>query len=291
MMMASCMTDRRQMRHRLWQRSAWCTLLACTLSACGPSYPHQRLAQDLQALYQREYHLPAHVQLLGNSLNVTCAIEGLLKASEGGVEFSPTPAANGKLGDVAEAIHRAALSTDAPVEFYAILATDPKVPGAWLMLVRCLDDVRRVYANAIAPIEFWQRTVSNLQYDPMHPPDLAHQVVHDMTLESFLALQMGKRLQNLFKADPDFQAVYHVGSCVGEYRQGAFQFVVDVAPREAGPMTEEETDVIFDEALRFIASILHEYHFERFSEVQLLHFPSGKTTGVPKERLWSFLPR
>ena len=289
-MPSHAITHRRTARHP-WPRVACALFLAATVASCGPNYHQQRLAQDLQDLYLHEYHLPARVQLLGNSLNVSCAIEGLLKSADGGVEFSPTTKANGTLGDVTEAIHRVALSTDAPVEFYAILASDPTVPGAWLMLVRSLEDVRRVYASAISPVEFWQRTVSHLQYDPAQAVDLSHQYVHGLTLESFLAMQMSKRLQNLFKGDQDLQATYRVGTCAGEFRQGTFQFVVELAPKESGPMGDEETDLIFDEALRLIASILHDYHFDRFNEIQLLHFPSGRTTGVPKTRLWSFLPR
>ena len=264
----------------------------CLLNGCGPSYARPRLAGDLQELCAHEYQLPVRAQLIGHDVTVICAIEGLLKATEGQVEFSPTTKANEQLGNVVEAIHRVVLSADWPVNFYAIVATDPKVPGAWVMLVRYLDDVRRVYANAIPTVEFFQRTILNLQYDPAQPLDANRVVLHDMTLEQFLVMQMSKRLQNAFRADVHFQEAYDVGSCVGQYRQGTFQFVVNMAPREGGPeLTEHETSAIFDGALALIATVLHDYHFEAFNDVQLLHFPSGKTMGVPKTRLWTFLPR
>jgi len=268
-----------------------CLCLAGLLASCSPSYTRERLATDLQSLCATEYQLPVRVQLVGHDVTVICAIEGLLKSSGGQVEFSPTTKANEQLGNVVEAIHRVTLSVDWPIEFYAIIATDPTVPGAWLMLVRCLEDVRRVYASAIPTMEFFQRTVLNLQYDPAQPLDADRVALRDMTLEQFLTLQMSKRLQNLFRADPHFQSAYDVGACVGQFKQGTFQFVVDLAPRRGGPaLTEENTSAIFEEALGVIASVLHDYHFDAFTDVQLLHFPSGKTMGVPKTRLWTFLP-
>lgn len=265
--------------------------LGLASAACGPSYTHRRLTQDLEALCLQEYHLPVRVQLVGHDVAVVCTIEHLLKPmGDGGVEYAPTEAARAQMADVVEAIHRVTLSADWPVNFYTVIALDPQVPGAWLMLVRYLDDVRRVNANVISPTEFFQRTVLNLQYDPRNPPDPQTLRVRDLTLEDFLVLQMGKRLQNAFRADPRFGGAYEVGGCMGEYRQGTFQFIVDMTPREAGQTSAADVEDIFDQALRLIATVLHDYRFERFEEVQLLHFPSGKTLDVPKTRLWSFIP-
>ena len=275
---------------RLWSPAVGLALTGL-LSSCGPSYTRNHLAPDLQDLCAKEYHLPVRAQLFGHDLTVICTIAGLLKSSGGQVEFAPSQHANEQLGNIVEALHRVTLSADWPIEFYAIVATDPTVPGAWLMLVRCLEDVRRVYASAIPTMEFFQRTILNLQYDPVRPPDTERLALRDMTLEQFLTLQMGKRLQNVLRADPQSQVAYEVGTCVGQFKQGTFQFVVEVAPRSGGPeLTDHETSTIFEEALGVIASVLRDYHFDAFIDVQLLHFPSGKTMGVPKTRLWTFLP-
>ena len=69
-------------RSRDARRALAASALCLAVAACGPTYAYRHLAEDLQALCLREYHLSVRAQLVGHDVAVACAIEGLLKPTD-----------------------------------------------------------------------------------------------------------------------------------------------------------------------------------------------------------------
>jgi len=267
-------------------------LLSAVLSASGcstPSYRHEQMAQAIQEICVDEYHLPVSVRKVGQT---TVAVHlhhtGILQHTGGQIGLAPD--AGQLLGNVVEAIHRVALSTDKPIEFYVLSVSDPEVPGVYLMMVRYLDDVRRVHANIIPPSEFFMRTIFELK--PGEVPSLVDDrtPVQEVTMEEFLTWQLAQRIQGRLSERINSQPfpTAQVGQCTGEFHRGEFRFVLNVSPRPGLMVDDTLIQQAFEDATTVIAQVLSGYRFERFDSIRLIHPVTGRHLLLGKSQLELF---
>lgn len=149
-----------------------------SLSSCSHTYPEARLVQDLRDLCYKEYGIEnIEVKIVGKTIGVHLPLKQLFttdfsKLLEHGsgtavqnleslMQFSPE--AMERVENVLFATSRVILSTDKPLDFYILTATDTEVTGIQLVLVGYLGDLRRVRFWDISRDEYRKRIVNDLR--------------------------------------------------------------------------------------------------------------------------------
>jgi hypothetical protein len=277
--------------------SALCCLVGAALlsSSCASSYQTEQLARTIEQICRDEYHYAVSSKLEGRTLAVLLQHDGVMEQVGGQVALSD--GANEILGNMIETLHRVLLSTDAPIQFYVLLVYDRSVPGVYLSLVRYIDDVRKVNAQMMGPMEFFSRTLLELKMANAEPVELSKLQMRDIRLEEFLSWQLAKRIQShlterlqragLSPAGGGGLSDMQVGQCEGRYEGGEFTFALNVTPPagHTAPLEETKLQEVFQEATSVIAEVLADYRFDRFTMVRLVHPPTGRTLLLPKARL------
>ncbi len=274
------------MRTALWSWLLIGWLVGSLVTGCSaPSYRTEQVPQAIQQICTKDYKLQVSAKRVGETVAVHLQHAGILEQQDGQIRLAAS--ANEVLGNAIEVIHRVLLSSDNPHGFYLFLVSDPSIPGVYLMMVRYLDDVKRVHANSITPTEFFSRTI--LQLQPANPPltNLSQVALHDITLEQFLSWQLAKRIQDRLTEHTQQQGLSHVsvGPCVGEFKNGEFAFTLNVIPETGGTLSPEMVDQVFQEATTLIAKVLSAYHFDRFQAIRLIHPSTGRNLQLPKNQL------
>ena len=270
-------------------QSGWLLVLllgGLLLPGCAPTYRPDQLLQAIQTICANEHRFQVTARQAGHTIAIHLSHEGVL-TQEGG-QITLDPSANEVLGDLIEAIHRVILSSNAKIDFYLVLVSDPKVPGAYLTMVRYVEDVRRANANMLPPTEFFLRTIFELKYVGVPVTTIDQLILSDIKLGQFLSWQLAKRIQARL-ADALRQRgmlSVDVGPCAGEFHNGEFTFTLNVAPPNAETqLTDAQVQEIFSDASSVIAQVLSGYDFKDFDHVRLVHPPTGRSILLPKARL------
>lgn len=274
-------------------RKSWLVLVgfAVALNAgCSkrPTYPQHRLEESVHTLLAEDGLHASAVRLLEGTLAIQLAHPGaLLKDGE---EIGIGPAFEVVSRQALTALHRVLLSSDADVRFYVLLLSDPQIPGAYLTLVRYMDDVRRASANMLDIPEMFARTIFELNYvGPQQPLTLEQYLPREIRLEEFLSWQLARRIQQALVENLELPGVAHISRCGGTFQNGEFAFTLDVVPLEEGVALDEPTlQSVFHTATTLIAKVLSSYRFEGFKQIRLIHPLTGRHLVLPKTRLEIF---
>ena len=133
-------------RHGTLLFAGACSLVLLVGCSNQPTYPKEHLTESLQQLLIAD-HLEASIRFLDHTLAVALTYPGALTEADGQIGLGPT--FDDASRKVLTSLHRVILSSNADVQFYVLLISDPQVPGAYLTIVRYIDDVRRANANML----------------------------------------------------------------------------------------------------------------------------------------------
>lgn len=264
---------------------------AALLAGCTPSYRQDQILTSLQSICATDYKLQVTAKQVGQTLAVHLHHTGVLQQQ--GSQIGLSDHAQEILGNLLEAIHRVVLSSDARINFYLVLVSDSTIPGAYLTILRYMEDVRRANANMLPPTEFFHRTIFDLKFVGGAAVGLEQFNVNDITLEEFLSWQLARRIHtHLTERLQEHGMAVEVGQCSGEFQNREFAFTVNVGPPLAGgaePLIEESLiQQVFQDTTNVIAQVLNDYQFNRFDAVRIVHMPTGRSLHLPKTRLELF---
>ncbi len=273
----------------VWRRSVSLVGLALLLVAAGcsnrPTYPKAQLASSLQELLDAE-GLNASVRFIDHTVAVQLAYPDAL--AQAGDRLEIGPGFDEAARKVLTQLHRVLLSTDAEVRFYVVLMSDPQAPGAYLTMVRYLDDVRRANASMLDTPEMFARTIFELNLAGPEPLTIDQYVPRDIRLEEFLSWQLARRIQYALAEELQPSGVVAVGRCGGEFENGEFAFTLDVAPLAGGTLDDDTMQQVFQTSTHVIAKVLSSYRFDTFQAVRLIHPLTGRNIVLPKTSLHAF---
>ena len=250
-----------------------------------PTYPKAHLAEAVQSVLQEE-RLNASVRVIDHTLGIQLDYPGALIMQ--GNRIGLGPQFNEAARKIILSLHRVLLSTDAPVDFYVILLSDPQAPGAYLTIVRYMDDVRRANANMLDTFEMFARTVLELNFAGPRAVTLEQYVPRDIHLEEFLSWQLARRIQGALSEELQDTGMASVGRCGGKFENGEFVFTLDVAPTKGEALDELTIQQVFQTSTSVIAKVLSSYQFNSYDQVRLVHPLSGHAITLPKAHLEIF---
>ena len=261
------------------------SILSITPGCSGPTYKRERLAQSLEEIFASD-GLKASARFLESTLAVQLAYPDALVQT--GEAITTGPAFDEALRAAIPAIHRIVLSSDADVQFYVLLLSDPNTPGAYLTMVRYIDDVRRAHANMLDATEISSRTVFDLNYVGTNALTIEEYVPRDLSLEEFLSWQLARRIQGQLMELFQTSGVVKVGQCGGQFQNGEFAFTLNISPTVGKSLDDETVRRAFDTSAGVIATVLSSYEFESFHTIRLIHTETGRHLVLPKARLEIF---
>ncbi len=145
---------------------------------CAKTYPADKLKDALLDICKIEYGIEdIDVRIVGKTIGVYLPLKKLFASDfkealvSGKVRnldtlFEPSPEALDKVEDVLFSISRVILSTDRPLEFYVLQATDIERTGLQLVLTGYVDDIKRVRVWDISRNEYRKRVIHELRPNP-----------------------------------------------------------------------------------------------------------------------------
>lgn len=262
--------------------------VSVSLAGCStrPTYPKERLAESLQQVLAED-HLSTTVRFFDYTLAVQLEYPHALAMQDN--EIVVGPAFNEAARKVLMAIHRVLLSTDAEVRFYILLLSDPETPGAYLTMVRSIDDLRRAEVSMLNTEELMERTVFDLNFVGSKALTIEQYVPRGIRMEEFLSWQLARRLQHQLTATLQLSGRAEVGRCGGEFRDGEFAFTLNVIPPADGAVLDEATvKEIFQTSTSEIAKVLSGYQFNSFETIRLILPATNSNIVLPKTHLQAF---
>ena len=190
----------------------------------------------------------------GKTLGIYMPVDNLLGSS-----LQPSEESFKKLGDVLQVLSRVALSTDADLEFIALVARDSKISGFELVLIRYVEDIKRFMVGDISQGEYLKRMLLETRFDPIvvlsdlalkdkkEVPESEEFSIEEVHLPEFLAKQVSRRIEEKFEEDKHLKKNFTVVAVKGEFipkvpnlERGIFKFTLDIIKEreKSGPLQE-----------------------------------------------------
>lgn len=254
-------------------------LIAAMGCSGKPTYPKAQLTQAIQQLMAEE-GLRTSVRSLDHTLALQVIYPNSLIKTSNQIEIGPG------FDDVARKLitqlHRVLLSTDADINFYVVLLSDPSSPGAYLTMVRYMDDVRRANASMLDTPEMFARTVFEVNVLDTNDLTIDQYVPRDIRLEEFLSWQLARRIQSALAEQFHDKGTAEVGRCRGVFKDGEFSFTLDLSPLGQQPIDDATIQSAFKTSTEVIGKVLSSYRFQDFQSVRLVHSLTGRNLVLPK---------
>lgn len=151
-------------------------LCAFFLASCGPTYPKDQVTEAIVKLCREEYHTEIQATIRATTIGILIPMDGLFEIPSGasseedlrrlseGLPFSKS--ALEKIEVASRALSRVVLSTDAPLEFYTVVARD--IPtGVEFLWSGYITDLKRLNYLDISQGDFLRyRTPVVLRIQP-----------------------------------------------------------------------------------------------------------------------------
>ena len=239
-------------------------LFALSQTACGPTYPKEMLDRAVIQLCKEEYDIDVKVKLAGSTIAVYIPIENFL-----GEGLAISKDAMEKINDVVLSISRVTMSTDAPIQFYIVIAQDPILPELEIVIIRYVQDIKKLHYSQISRGEFFNRAIIEMKMTPqaqkekilktifeqLHVEQTEELVnefltgdvntigdigywnneffIKDIRIEEFLAVQIVNRIKQKFEKEKELLSRYKLNSIKGRFvrtmERCSFEFNMSVA--------------------------------------------------------------
>jgi hypothetical protein len=186
------------------------------LSGCDKAtYPGAKVTEAIKEICAKEYHIQnVEVKFSGKTIGVFLPLKKLFVADikkvllSGEAQdleklFAPLPEAVDQVENVLFAISRVILSSDRPVDFYKLYATDVENTGLQLVLTGYINDVKRV--------RFWDISRDEYRKRAIHELKLSRAVLWQKPVRGFLkdvgTLPLDQLISRYFGKEPSPETV------------------------------------------------------------------------------------
>lgn len=137
-------------------------LLILPLQSCGKSsFPQDKVIESVKRISKDEYHVDVQTKVVGKNLGTYIALENIFDREQG-----LSKEASENIGNLLLSVSRVSLSTDAPLDFYTVIASDKTIPGVEAVFTRNVTDVKRYLLGNISRDDFFQRLMIDVRFSP-----------------------------------------------------------------------------------------------------------------------------
>lgn len=185
-------------------------------------------------LCKKEQKLDVQARLVGKTLYLTCSLDGLI-----GLDLDFQKEALETLEGVMLSGTRAALSTDAKVDFLSMKVKDARL-GSAITLLRYIPDIKGLIYMRYSRNDFEDRLVLETDGAEVSPDDQAS--LHDITLPEFIARLVSSRLHRQLTGNPLVSVFLRISQVRGRVEEGVLILRLERAEHDA--LTLSTTDVL-----------------------------------------------
>jgi hypothetical protein len=170
-------------------------LLFAILCGCTATYPRDKIKESIIKICKQEYKSDVLVETAGRTMVIYLPLSDLMDYT-----FALTKSASEKINDVIFSAARVALSTDAKIDFYCVIAHDVKTPELQIIIIKSVEDVKRLFANDISRGEYMKRMLIDLRFSPQAKKEqVVKEIFNKMNLDPKWQDQV---MADFFRSDP-----------------------------------------------------------------------------------------
>lgn len=192
------------------------------------------MPEAVHDLCKKEQKLDVQARLVGKTLYLTCSLDGLI-----GLDLDFQKEALETLEGVMLSGTRAALSTDAKVDFLSMKVKDARL-GSAITLLRYIPDIKGLIYMRYSRNDFEDRLVLETDGAEVSPDDQAS--LHDITLPEFIARLVSSRLHRQLTGNPLVSVFLRISQVRGRVEEGVLILRLERAEHDA--LTLSTTDVL-----------------------------------------------
>ena len=175
--------------------STVCCMLSAVLCGCSETYPRDKIKESIVDICKKEYKSDVLVETAGSTMVIYLPLSDLMDPT-----FALTKSASEKINDVIFSAARVALSTDAKIDFYCVIAHDVKMPELQIIIIKSVSDVKRLFANDISRGEYMKRMLIDLRWNPQAKKEqIIKEVFDKMSLDPKWQDQV---MADFFRSEP-----------------------------------------------------------------------------------------
>ena len=172
-----------------------CLLCLVSLIGCTATYPEGRVKESIIEICAKEYKSDVLVEIAGRTMVIYLPLSDLMDFS-----FALTKKASEKINNVIFTAARVALSTEADIDFYCVIAHDTKMPELQVIIIKNVQDVKRLFANDISRGEYMKRMLIDLRWSPQAKKEqVVKDIFNKMNLDPKWQDQV---MSDFFRSDP-----------------------------------------------------------------------------------------
>lgn len=252
-----------------------CASLAGILSSCESTYPEKTLTSQLTQIAKDEEKTDVLCRIVGRTLWVYIPMADLVDEQKA----TWNSAGLEKMSKIISLSHRVLLSTNAGLDFLAVVGANVKKFGVELMSLEYVPDIHEAIMEKFSRGEFFLRSIRDVSFhavDDEKGMGDATARFYDVSFGRFLALQIVHRMKHLFAKDKNLSRVFELKSTASKDESGLVTIEMeflrksyDVGPNEAGDP--------FEFAKMTAAAVARNYDYRGFKTIELTDTFSGRT--------------
>ena len=169
--------------------------LLITVNSCGPTYPKEKIKESVIKVCRNEYDLDVKVETSGKTIAIYLPLTDLIDFT-----FALTKSASDKINDVLLSVSRVTLSTDAKFDYYCVIAHDVRIPELQIIIIKSVEDVKRLFVSDISRGEYLKRMLIDLRLSPQSQKERAvKEILGKMNLDERWQEEM---MNDFFRSEP-----------------------------------------------------------------------------------------
>jgi hypothetical protein len=173
--------------------------LALSMTGCKATYPKEQITSSIEKIIAKDYQLKGKARLTGGTLYLEIELAGMIST-----EPKSLNALMDKVQDAFLTITRVALSSDAKIQYLAVIARDP----SWklnLRLVQRLEDIKGYFYQRISHSDYQDRLIMEIDTNPtvsQNIPMPALSSLPSIAPQEFLGRLIASQLNMLSRNNP-----------------------------------------------------------------------------------------
>ncbi|MDD5019911.1 MAG: hypothetical protein PHH75_05195 [Candidatus Omnitrophica bacterium] len=241
------------------------------------------MPQQLTRMVKDEFQVDVHVRISGKTLWIYVPLDDLIETEAGGWNKEGLE----KINKVINATHRVILSTDAPIDFVAVLGADIKSYGVELLALEYVPDLKQAMMEKFSRGEYFMRSVRDVRFDPTVIGDLTGETrrYRDVTFDVFVCMQIMHRAKTLFAKDKLLSNLFELKTTAWTQKFGILKLEFEFLRKRYDLSPEEENIKPLDTVKMIAAEVIRNYGYKDIQGVELTDTFSEESVKLNLEEL------
>lgn len=222
--------------------------------------------------------------LVGRSLWVYLPLEDILDE-----KLQLTPEAIKKIDGARLGIFRVFLNAKEPVDFCVFYICDTKKGFGYYQIMNKLD-IKKLWFGFISRGDFTKRAITEVVKIPasLNDKEGGHFKPYDISWSNFILMQIKKDVKLYFEQEEN-KDDFNLNKFNAQYKNESFLINLEISPLDSKHLTGPASIKPYEEIIRIIARIVHNYNFEDFLFLNIEDEKAGFKRSISALRLLDFV--